>query len=67
MSSKSDYKGWRSIYPDAIRDDRVFMAFINAGLEPPNDDRVKTRGYETNERKVLDTLITSIADQGLDA
>lgn len=58
---------WREVYPDAIRDDRVFEAFVTAGLEPPNDDRVKSHGFDTSERKVLDTLITSIADQGLDS
>lgn len=56
---------WREVYPDAIRDERVFLAFIEAGVEPPNEDRVKSRGFDTSERKVLDDLVTSIAEQGL--
>jgi len=58
---------WREIYPEAVRDDRVMMRFIDAGLEPPSDERVKARGFNNVERAILDPLITSIADQGLDA
>lgn len=56
---------WREVYPDAVLSDRIMMAFITAGLEPPEQSTVDSVGYTSKQAAIIRPLISSATEQEL--
>lgn len=54
---------WREVYPDAVRDERVFEAFVSAGLEPPRQASVDEVGFTGAQQRIVAGLVRKISDQ----